>query len=400
VILELHLLQNFAPSNLNRDDTGSPKECEFGGYRRARISSQCLKRAIRRTFKDTVLLKPEELGVRTKRAVKDLADTFVANGKAEKESLSVAALAVTALGLKVKPGEPLTEYLVFLSRAQLDRFATWGLANWEELVKLVQATHKDKAVAADPAAAEKGKRGKQGKKDTKDAAPRLPPNAPDLLDGHHAADLALFGRMIADLSDRSIDTAAQVGQAISTHRVDFEFDYYTAIDDLKPDDKPGADMIGTVEFNSACYYRYANLSWPILLGNLDRDFDLARRSVEAFVRGCITAMPTGKQNSMAAHNPPSLVMAVWSTGQPVNLANAFVKPVRPTGDTDLISASVEALDRYWGSYLEMYGKKSITDVAVVTLERYSLKQLKEAKLGSIPDLVERIMARVPPEPQS
>jgi CRISPR system Cascade subunit CasC len=386
VILELHLLQNFAPSNLNRDDTGSPKECEFGGYRRARISSQCIKRAIRRTFKNTTLLEPEELAVRTKRAVKDIADAFVAKGKPEAEALGVATLGITALGLKVKPGEPLTEYLLFLSRAQLDRFAAWGLENWKELVKLVQEDGKGKKTTAG-----KGK---------KDGVPQLPPNAPDLLDGHRAADLALFGRMLADLPERGVDTAAQVGHAISTHRVDFEFDYYTAIDDLKPDDKPGADMIGTVEFNSACYYRYANLSWPILLGNLNGDFDLARRSVEAFVRGCISAMPTGKQNSMAAHNPPSLVMAVWSKGQPINVANAFVKPVRPTSDSDLIAASVEALDRYWGSYLGMYGKDSIIDSTVVTLEPYALQQLQTARIGSVGELVSRVMARVPVGPQS
>jgi CRISPR system Cascade subunit CasC len=390
MILELHLLQNFAPSNLNRDDTGSPKECEFGGYRRARISSQCLKRAIRRTFNDTKLLKPEELGVRTKRAVKDLADSFVAKGKSEQEAVSVATLSIKALGLKVKEGDPLTEYLVFLSRAQLDRFATWSLENWEELVNLAKGDGKEKKAAGKAPAAKSSK---------KDAAPQLPPNAPDLLDGHRAADLALFGRMIADLSERGVDTAAQVGHAISTHRVDFEFDYYTAIDDLKPDDKPGADMIGTVEFNSACYYRYANLSWPILLGNLDGDYDLARRSVEAFVRGCITAMPTGKQNSMAAHNPPSLVMAVWSTGQPVNLANAFVKPVRPTGDTDLIAASVKALDHYWGAYLEMYGAGKVKDSVVVTLEPYSLERLKN-KVGSVQLLVESIMKSVPMEQKS
>ena len=56
MFVELHLLQNFAPSNLNRDDTGAPKDCEFGGYRRARISSQCLKRAIRTEFKNGQLL--------------------------------------------------------------------------------------------------------------------------------------------------------------------------------------------------------------------------------------------------------------------------------------------------------------------------------------------------------
>ena len=37
MFIELHMIQNFAPSNLNRDDTGSPKDCEFGGYRRAHI---------------------------------------------------------------------------------------------------------------------------------------------------------------------------------------------------------------------------------------------------------------------------------------------------------------------------------------------------------------------------
>ncbi|MGH8629686.1 MAG: type I-E CRISPR-associated protein Cas7/Cse4/CasC, partial [Burkholderiales bacterium] len=45
--IELHFLQNFAPSNLNRDDTNNPKDTDFGGVRRLRISSQCLKRTIR-----------------------------------------------------------------------------------------------------------------------------------------------------------------------------------------------------------------------------------------------------------------------------------------------------------------------------------------------------------------
>ena len=49
MLIEVHILQNHAPSNLNRDDTGSPKEAVFGGYKRARISSQCLKRSIRRS---------------------------------------------------------------------------------------------------------------------------------------------------------------------------------------------------------------------------------------------------------------------------------------------------------------------------------------------------------------
>ena len=62
--IEIHVLQNFAPSNLNRDDTGSPKDAEFGGYRRARISSQCQKRAVRNYFKDNDLIPAKAAGLR------------------------------------------------------------------------------------------------------------------------------------------------------------------------------------------------------------------------------------------------------------------------------------------------------------------------------------------------
>jgi len=47
MLIEIHMIQNHSPSNLNRDDLGAPKTCVFGGVTRARISSQCLKRSIR-----------------------------------------------------------------------------------------------------------------------------------------------------------------------------------------------------------------------------------------------------------------------------------------------------------------------------------------------------------------
>ena len=43
-IVDVHVLQTVPPSNLNRDDTGSPKSATFGGVRRARVSSQAWKR--------------------------------------------------------------------------------------------------------------------------------------------------------------------------------------------------------------------------------------------------------------------------------------------------------------------------------------------------------------------
>src|SRR5690606_38059401 len=75
----------------------------------------------------------------------------------------------------------------------------------------------------------------------------------NLLDADHSIDLALFGRMVADVSDLNVDASAQVAHAISVHAVDNEYDYFTAVDDAKQDDEDedaGAAMIGTVEFNS------------------------------------------------------------------------------------------------------------------------------------------------------
>ena len=92
-----------------------------------------------------------------------------------------------------------------------------------------------------------------------------------------AIDLALFGRMLADLPEKNTDAACQVAHAISTHAVEREFDFYTAIDDLKPDDTSGADMMGTVEFNSACLYRYAVINWDKLVENLQEDGILAKK---------------------------------------------------------------------------------------------------------------------------
>src|SRR5437870_559803 len=53
-LLELHILQSFPVSCLNRDDVGSPKTAVFGGVNRARLSSQSLKRAIREYVKENL----------------------------------------------------------------------------------------------------------------------------------------------------------------------------------------------------------------------------------------------------------------------------------------------------------------------------------------------------------
>lgn len=392
MFLELHMLQNFAPSNLNRDDTGAPKDCEFGGYRRARISSQCLKRAIRTTFKSAGLFTEDELAVRTKRLPDILLNAVDQAGKPREQASAVVETLLGGSRLKLKEGK--TEYLLFLSAQEIDALAAIAVAHWDDLVKI------DPSGAGSSDAGGKSESKKDKKNAAKNAVPKQVRDALErVFDGGRAADLALFGRMIADIPDQNVDAACQVAHALGTNRVSMEFDFFTAVDDKKPAEVPSADMLGTVQFNSTCFYRYANVDLGQLAdGNLGGDTELARKTLDAFIRASIAAVPTGKQNSTAAQNPPSFVMAVVRDKGLWSLANAFLKPVRPVEDDDLAIASIKALDRYWGQLTTMYGKGSIKGPWVCALDDGDLSQLKDARVAKVEDLIKQVLSAAFPAP--
>lgn len=349
MLIELHLLQNFAPSNLNRDDTNAPKDCEFGGHRRARISSQCLKRAIRKAFKDHDLLPADDLATRTARIVDDLVKRLVEAGKEDTRARTVVITALAGAGLKVDETSGMTQYLLFLGQREIDGLLEVCLEHWDALTTASGIT------AADPE-----KSGRAAKKQAKASVPGEVARAlKDAMDGGRAVDLALFGRMLADRPDLSRDAASQVAHAISTNKVSMEFDFFTAVDDLRPEDIEGAGMLGTVAFNSACFYRYSNVDVGQLRVNLQNDDELVRQSLKAFLRSSVAAIPTGKQNSMAAHNPPSLVLAIVRDSPAQNLANAFTRPVTPSSQRDLVENSVHRLDEYRGNLADAYGEDGI-----------------------------------------
>ena len=169
---------------------------------------------------------------------------------------------------------------------------------------------------------EEGMTAKEAKKAAKGSVPpEISKALQKVLDGGKAADLALFGRMLADLPEKNRDASSQVAHAISTHKVGVEFDFFTAVDDLKPEDTAGSDHLGTVEFNSACFYRYVNVNIDKLKENLQGDEDLTKATIEAFIRAAVEAIPTGKQNSFATHEKPSFVLAVVRDAGMCSLAN-------------------------------------------------------------------------------
>lgn len=350
--IELHILQNFAPSNLNRDDTGAPKDCELGGWRRARISSQCQKRAVREQFRLDGLLAHDELATRTKRLAHQVTQRLVEEHQVDPEvasQLAIGAIEGVGFGRNTKgEGEDLwkTEYLLFVPRRVVHELARLIAANQEKLMGLV----------GEPDDGGK-KKGKKSKKDAYDNEVRK--EVEGLFeDARGAVDLALFGRMIADKPKWNVDAACQVAHAISTNRLQSDFDFFTAVDDFKPDDTAGSDMMGTVQFNSSCYYRYAVLDVKSLRENLQVDDadELVSKSIGAFVRAFVSAIPTGKQNSMAAHNFPSYVLAVVRNGgQALSMTNAFLKPARPNEDRDLVDESVSKLEGYFGRLADVRG---------------------------------------------
>lgn len=346
-LLELHLIQNFAPSNLNRDDTGSPKDAYFGGVRRARVSSQSFKRAMRMDFKERQLLTRDEIGERTKRAHEAIRDLLKDAGRnheeAEKAAFNaISAIIKTTVTKKGDKEERKSSYLVFLGRDELQALSQVILSNWEAFEQQIRAQDEEAQ-----------------KKKTKsiELDKTLVNKLEGALNGSRAVDIALFGRMLADLPDKNTDAAAQVAHALGTHAMSRrEFDFYTAVDDLKPNDTAGADMLGTVEFGSATFYRYLCIDLAKLRGNLGGDDELVLRGLKALLYASVYAAPSGKQNTFAAHNLPSLISTVIrQDASPRNLANAFEVAVKAR-EGGHVAPSIEKLANEWDRQERIFGQ--------------------------------------------
>ena len=313
--LELHILQSFPVVCLNRDDLNSPKTAIFGGVQRARVSSQSWKRAIRERARE---IRPERFrGERTRLIVEPLRDSLINVGVSEDDALDQAKKLTEALVTldkeAEKKGELKSKTLFFSTPAELKELA------------LAFKEHGDAKKAVKTVLKEKG---------------------PDLLkDG---ADIALFGRMVASDHSLTLEGAAMFAHALSTHRVDNEMDFFSAVDERQTKEESGAGMTGTLEFSSATYYRFAALDLD-LLGDRDHLGALTpeerREVVRAFIEATLTAVPIARRNSMNGNVIPGHVLGiVRSAGHPVQFVNAFEKPVRVNGAGGLFKASVEALN--------------------------------------------------------
>lgn len=342
--LDLYVLQTVPPANLNRGVDGSPKTAQFGGVTRTRVSSQSWKHAMRNYFAD----HDHPTTNRTTRIPQLLATELQAQNAwlGDEEALELAETGLKAAGIKGITKQHTTKTLLSVTPAQLQAVArylsTCYLTNHTDPVK-------------------------------KDLQP--------LLLGDRTLDLELFGRMVADNQELTIDGAAQVAHALSVNAVEPEYDYFTAMDDQQPADQAGAFKIGEAEFNAPTLYRYANLNVRQLINDLGADDALT--GLAGFVKAFVLSMPTGKQHTYANKTLPSYIMATLRTDTPVNLVQAYEAPVT-ANEQGFVPTAIDRLN----AMAAEAGKLTETPLTTVTLDLTGTYNDDDAI--NLPDLIDQL----------
>jgi len=176
----------------------------------------------------------------------------------------------------------------------------------------------------------------------------------DLLrHNNQAADIALFGRMLADSPAFNTEAAAQVAHAIGVHKSAVEDDFYTAVDDLNTGEEDlGAGHMGQTEFGAGLFYLYLCIDRALLLENLDKNRQLTDDSLRALVEAAATVAPTGKQNSFGSRARASYILAETGDQQPRSLAVSFLKPIN---GPDMLSNAIRAMEKTRDDMDRAYG---------------------------------------------
>lgn len=287
--IEFHILQSFPVTCLNRDDVGAPKTAMVGGVSRARVSSQCWKRQVR-------LAMPEfgiKLGVRSKKIADMLAKECAVLGATEEQAEACGS---------AMAGFFADETLLFLSETEAKAFADYAKEKEFDLEKIKNKnTQKDLV--------------KISKRERKFA--------------YDALDIALFGRMVAKAAEMNVEAASSFSHAISTHKVSNEVEFFTAVDDVPTEGQSGSAHMGSLEFNSATYYRYVSLDLGQLQQTLGEDTDL-KPAVEAFVKALYVAVPDARQTTQSGACLWEYARVLVRKGQRIQAS--FDQPVKAKGN--------------------------------------------------------------------
>lgn len=312
MFINIHTLISHPSSMMNRDDSGLQKTAVFGGCVRSRISSQCLKRAIRQSdiYSDSV----NEISIRTNKFDDLLALCIEKLPEVDGKLIEDVLL---NLGSKVKSEK--NKETGGVSR-YFDAVQPYAIGAIREAINIVNAGTE--------------------LKDLKKMV-QLP-----------TLDVALSGRMDASCPERNVEAAMSVAHSLTTHSADIEVDWFTACDDLA---EQGSGHIGTTEFSSGVFYRYASINLNLLAKNINATVNDLAPIVNTLVRCFAQVSPSAKQKTFAAHNHADFVLVAQSN-QPLSLANAFRKPIENSGD--VMEESIEKLVKHYEKLVEGYELES------------------------------------------
>ena len=407
MLIEIHMIQNHSYANMNRDDLGAPKSAFFGGTIRSRISSQCIKRSIRRSkiFENNLEAKN---GIRTKALVYKIASAVSSPEKPSAKLLDDIKAAMKKGGIKFVGNKPKkdsenqnnlednykSKILIFVSTSAL-----------EELVNITKETWSP---------------------DSKSYEKALSAKYHEILtDSALAPDIALSGRMmelekggIFKNINFSVEASLSTSHAFSTHECKVESDYFTCVDDLTGEnsEEKGAGHVSEALFSSACFYKYFAIDYNQLVKNLAGNTDLASQTVESFIKAAALTSPSGKQHSSAAFNLPSGILVEIKENQKImtNYANAYADAIPQNSNTNIIEESILRLgqhawetssgynidsERYWFSpagkyqltYREYVGSDTTKDKPLLENENQfiDLNHLLEATTHSVQQYVHK-----------
>ncbi|WP_066781643.1 type I-E CRISPR-associated protein Cas7/Cse4/CasC [Eggerthellaceae bacterium PR-HUZ602407-17] len=381
LFLDIHAIQTVPPANINRDDTGSPKTAQFGGVTRARVSSQCWKHAMRKSFPE------DKLGVRTKRAL----DLFYEHlGDLDENRKYELLFLLESLGFAVKisasddkgESEKIIIDSVFMwCSNNIKAFINFYLKEKEQITPLAEKYHQEiKEELANPNSNKKRWR-KLSKKEKK-LQLKLSQDLATKLKDNNSLDINLFGRMLAGNEDLMTDASAQVAHAISTHAIEDEFDFFTAVDEKTIEGQTGAGMIGTIEYNSSTLYRYANIGLHNLHSQLHNKKDVID-SAQLFVDAFVKSMPTGKINSFAHQTLPQAIIVSLRDDRPVNMITAFEKPIK--SENGYAAPSIVKLFEEYGKYDKILDKPRFTEYLL--LDDFNVANIGGNAAHSLNDLI-------------
>ena len=331
--IEFHILQSFPVTCLNRDDVGAPKSAVVGGVVRARVSSQCWKRQVRLAMHEL----GAKIGIRTKHVEEIVRDMCSAIGATEDQSGACAA-AIAKLLTK--------DTLLFFTETEAKAFAEYAQSVGFDASKI-----KDKEIY------------KLAKKVFNPA-----------IDG---VDIALFGRMVAQATELNVEAAASFAHAISTHEASSEVEFFTALDDKESGQ--GSAHMGSLEFNSATYYRYVSLDLGQLWENLHGE--AIKETVENFTKALFIAIPAARQSTQAGACGWDYARVLVRKGQRLQLS--FEKPVK--AKNGFLEPSIKALDEALAVKENMFGSLfgKLADFRMGDGEAMNIDQLVSSLVNTI-----------------